>query len=444
MNKPIIILCLLVLFLLNLQAQTDESKKQLIRKCASSIVNPSYEEAFQQMLQKHERFASSKSSATVYNIPVIFHIIHAGEAPGTGSNISQAQITSQLSILNAAFRKTNSDLATYVTQPSFLSFAADVEINFCAAKVDPSGVNLLEPGIDRIDVSTKGWTILPYTVSYIQSTVKPGSSWNPNKYFNVWVLSFGGVDANTLGYAQFPTVSGSTGTVSDMAGQGGAANTDGVVIGYSYVGATPFGAPYNKGKTLVHETGHWLGLWHIWGDDGTACTGSDYVADTPNQADENYTCPSTNGAISADACAGANGAMYQNYMDYSDDKCMVMFTLGQKLRMQAVMANCVRRASLNLSNACTAVGIQENTSNIQMQVWPNPTNGELFIDVKMIDVQDFTVSIVNTLGQSVLEVSQFQSNGGEYRVDLSDINSGFYFIELKSKSGSKVKTFVLK
>jgi Pregnancy-associated plasma protein-A/Secretion system C-terminal sorting domain len=441
MNK--IILISLVFFKLNYLAQTNESQSPLIRKCASPKVNPTYEEAFQEILKKHERFASSKSAATVYNIPVIFHIIHSGEAAGTGANISQAQITSQLSILNAAFRKTNSDLTTYVTQPSFLNYAADVEINFCAAKVDPSGVNLLEPGIDRIEVSTKGWAILPYTVSYIESTIKPGSSWNPNKYFNVWVLSFGGADASTLGYAQFPTVSGSVGSVADMAGLGGAANTDGVVIGYSYFGATPFGAPYNKGKTLVHETGHWLGLWHIWGDDGVACTGSDFVTDTPNQADENYTCPSSNGAVSADACAGSSGAMYQNYMDYSDDKCLVMFTLGQKIRMQAVMANCVRRASLNSSNVCTAVGIQENAYDVQMNIWPNPTNDELSIEVSLIEVQDYMISIVNTLGQSIKEDEVIQSNIGKLRVNLSGVNPGLYFVVLKSKSGSVVKRFVL-
>lgn len=442
MNK--IILVSLVFLKLNSLAQTNESQAPLIRKCASSTVNPSYEEAFQQILKKHELFASSKSAATVYNIPVIFHIIHSGEAAGTGSNISQAQITSQLSILNAAFRKTNSDLATYVTQSSFLSSAADVEINFCAAKVDPSGVNLLEPGIDRIDLSTKGWAILPYTVSYIQSTVKPGSSWNPNKYFNVWVLSFGGVDANTLGYAQFPTVSGSNGSVADMAGQGGAANTDGVVIGYSYVGATPFGAPYNKGKTLVHETGHWLGLWHIWGDDGVAYTGSDFVSDTPNQSDENYTCPSSNGAVSADACAGSSGAMYQNYMDYSDDKCLVMFTLGQKIRMQAVMANCVRRASLNSSNVCTAVGLKENAYNVQMNIWPNPTNDELYIEINLMEVQDYMISIVNTLGQSIKEDREIQSNGGKHKMNLLGVNPGIYFVVLKSKSGTVVKRLILK
>jgi hypothetical protein len=277
-------------------------------------------------------------------------------------------------------------------------------------------------------------------------TVKPGSSWDPTKYFNVWVLEFGGVDAGTLGYAQFPTIPSGTNPVTDMVGAGGAANTDGVVLDYHYVGNTGTAlasAPYNKGRTLTHEAGHWLGLWHIWGDDGTSCTGTDYVTDTPNQADENYTCPTTNGAVSADGCAGSTGAMYQNYMDYSDDKCMVMFTAGQKARMQAVMANCARRLSLTTSTVCSVTGIDENISNVNLDVYPNPTNGELYVDITTIDVQDFTISVINTLGQTVKEVKQIQSNGGKIKIDLSDKNTGVYFVTVKSKSGSKVKRIVL-
>ena len=232
-----------------------------------------------------------------------------------------------------------------------------------------------------------------------------------------------------------------------MVGQGGAANTDGVVIDYHYIGnigTASASAPYNKGRTLTHETGHWLGLWHIWGDDGTACTGSDYVTDTPNQAGENYTCPTTNGAVVTDGCSATSpGVMYQNYMDYSDDKCMVMFTAGQKARMQAVMANCVRRLSLSTSTVCSVTGIEENVSNIEMSVYPNPTNGELFVDITTLDVQDYTVSVINTLGQTVKEVKLVQSNGGKIKIDLSDKNTGVYFVTIKSKSGSKVKRIVL-
>lgn len=451
MKKIFTTLTLSTLVFFGAVAQNTSSPEVPVRKCGSPKVNPTYEEAFQQMVQKHQQFANGKKAAVIYNIPVIFHILHSGVAVNTtgatsGRNLNAAQINSQLTVLNADYRKLNTDFNTYVTQSAFSSVAADVEINFCAAKVSPTGIVLAEPGIDRISVSSKGWNALPYSMSYIESTVKPGSSWDPSKYFNIWVLEFGGADAGTLGYAQFPTIPSGTNPVTDMVGAGGAANTDGVVLDYHYVGNTGTAlasAPYNKGRTLTHEAGHWLGLWHIWGDDGSSCSGTDYVADTPNQADENYTCPTTNGAVSADACAGSTGAMYQNYMDYSDDKCMVMFTAGQKARMQAVMANCARRLSLTTSTVCSTVGIEENLSNVNMEVYPNPTNGELNIDITTLEVQDFTISVINTLGQTVKEVKHMQSNGGKIKIDLSDKNTGVYFVTVKSASGSKVKRIVL-
>ena len=130
-------------------------------------------------------------------------------------------------------------------------------------------------------------------------------------------------------------------------------------------------------------------------------------------------------------------------MDYSDDRCMTMFTAGQKARMQAVMATCPRRLSLATSTVCSIVGLNETVSSIEMNVYPNPTNGELFVEVNLLDVQDFTISVVNTLGQTVKEVKQIQSNGGKIKIDLSDKNSGVYFVTIKSKSGSKVKRIIL-
>lgn len=441
-----------ILVFFNANAQNSSNNQHPIRICASPKINESYEEAFQQMIQQHQQFANGKTTFAIYNIPVIFHVIHASEAINSfsataGRNLNAAQINSQLTVLNEDYRKLNSDFSTYVTQSSFVNAAADVQINFCMAKVSPSGAVLPEPGIDRIDVASQSWTALPYTMAYIESTIKPSSSWDPAKYFNVWILEFGGLDANTLGYAQFPTIPTSTLVpISDMYGYGGAANTDGVVIDYKYIGNTGTALasfPYNKGRTLTHETGHWLGLWHIWGDDGGSCSGSDRVTDTPNQDSENYTCPSIDGSISADACSGTSGAMYQNYMDYSDDKCLVMFTYGQKLRMQAVMANCVRRNSLTTSTVCAFAGIEDNSSNINMEVFPNPTKGELFLEISTNDPQDFTISILNTLGQTVKEVKGVQSNNGKIKIDLFDKGTGVYFVNVKSKFTSKVISIVL-
>jgi hypothetical protein len=421
---------------------TTETPK---RKCGNTTVDAKYEEAFQKMILKHQQFTNGKKASIVYNIPIIFHVIHTGQAIGTGYNLSLTQINSQITRLNADYRKLNSDFSTYVTQSGLSSVAADCEITFCAAKVSPTGAVLAEPGVDRILASSKGWTSPPYTASssYLENTVKAGSSWDPTKYFNVWVTEMGG---GILGYAQFPTVPSGTTPITDMVGQGGAANTDGVVINYSNLGVSgSANAPYNMGRTLTHESGHWLGLWHIWGDDFGSCSGSDYTTDTPNQDSENYTCPTTNGAVVTDGCtASSPGVNYQNYMDYSDDKCMVMFTAGQKARIQAVMANCVRRASLNTSTVCTVPnGIDEQVSNIEMTIFPNPTNGELNITIDLLNTQDFTISVINTLGQTVKEVKQTQSNGGTVKIDLSSNSAGVYFVTLKSKTLSKTKRIIL-
>lgn len=426
-------------------AQTP-SGTPMQRKCGTVQQQVEQHDAFEEWIKttiaKDNQFANAKKAAVAYNIPIVFHIIHSG-AVTPARNISQAQVNSQIVILNNDYRKLNADFSTNVTQPAFVSAAADVQINFCAAAVDPSGTPLAEPGIDRINVTTKGWNALPYAMSYIESTVKPGSIWDPTKYFNVWVLQFGGSDIGTLGYAQFPTIPSGTTPINDMVGQGGSANTDGVVVDYRYVGNTGTAtAPYNKGRTLTHETGHWLGLWHIWGDD-TNCSGTDYVADTPNQQVENSSCPSTNGAVKTDACATvAPGFNYQNYMDYSDDKCMAMFTNGQKDRMQAVMANCIRRKTLNNAVACSTVtGIQEQIVGASVGIFPNPTSGEFTLHVEFANSQPFDVTVSNTLGQAVKTMSQVSV--ADLQIDLSGQAPGIYFINVKGTSGAVTKRVVL-
>lgn len=276
--------------------------------------------------------------AAVRTIPTIVHIIHNGSAVGSGQNISQAQVNSQITALNNDYRRTNSDAAN--TPSAFQGVAADCEIEFCLAKVDPQGNVLPEPGIDRINRNTKGWTAPPYTSNYIDGTIKPNSVWDPTKYFNIWVMDLGN---DLLGYAQFPSNSG----LGGLGANGGSANTDGVVILYTAFGTTGNVAfPYNKGRTATHEVGHWLGLRHIWGDSNC---GNDFCGDTPTQQQENYNCPT----FPQVSCSnGPNGNMFMNYMDYPPDACMNLFTLNQKQRMDAVLANSPRRVSLLSSTVC--------------------------------------------------------------------------------------------
>ncbi|MBK9637756.1 MAG: T9SS type A sorting domain-containing protein [Bacteroidetes bacterium] len=259
---------------------------------------------------------SANKAAAVVTIPVVIHVVY-----NTASqNISDAQINSQMSILNADFRKLNSDIS--LLPAVFSGLAADCEIQFCLAQRDPSG-NATN-GIVR-----KSTTVTSFSSNdNIKRNANGGSdAWPSASYLNIWV---GNLSGGLLGYAQFP---------------GGTASTDGVVILHSGFGNTGTAAyPFNKGRTATHEIGHWLNLRHIWGD---ASCGNDQVTDTPTQQTSNFGCPSFPHVTCSN---GPNGDLHMNYMDYTDDACMYMFTAGQKTRMLASLNT--TRASLLSSLGC--------------------------------------------------------------------------------------------
>jgi len=301
------------------------------------------------MIEIKAKMAAGRGMAEVITIPIVVHIVHNGEAVGVGRNISQAQVLAQMETLNEDFRR-RTGTNGFNNDPR----GADIEIEFCLAQLNPQGLRMAEPGIDRVNGNRTGWI-----QSEIEGSLKPTTSWDPNKYFNIWVLDFSGTSDNLLGYAQFPSSSNLPG----IPGGGGAASTDGVVVTYTSFGNTQKGsfpvmrAPYNLGRTLTHETGHWLGLRHIWGD---AACGDDFCADTPTQASESRGCQK--GRIS---CGGGN--MVENYMDYSDDACFNIFTNDQKARIRTVMQVSPRRASLLTSNVCGQIIVGRPTSNFEAQ-----------------------------------------------------------------------------
>jgi Pregnancy-associated plasma protein-A/Secretion system C-terminal sorting domain len=261
---------------------------------------------------------------TFYTIPIVFHIVLPNPAV-----VTDAQIQAQLDTLNRDYAGANGDS---VKVPSyFRSLFGESGIQFCLAQQTPDGQPTT--GIERIATAT------PAFGSTDGDAVKHAATggadgWDANNYFNVWVCVFGG---GLLGYATFP-------------GDGdGNDKEQGVVIEYR---SLPGGAytGFNAGKTLSHETGHYFNLYHIWGDDNGACTGTDYVDDTPNQGNASSGC---NTGIKTDNCTtGGNGIMYQNYMDYSNDDCLVMFTLQQVTRMESALF--AYRSSLLDSRACVS------------------------------------------------------------------------------------------
>jgi hypothetical protein len=238
-------------------------------------------------------------------IPVVVNVIYRTAA----ENISDAQIQSQIDVLNEDFHATNADVTK--TPAIFSGLVANIDVQFVLV------------AINRKSSTKRSWSVNDAMKKSSQGGINPT---NPTENLNIWIvnrMTSGG--STILGYAQFP---------------GGPASTDGVVIGYNFFGRVgTLSPPFDKGRTATHEVGHWMNLRHIWGD---ATCGNDLVSDTPQHNTANYGCPSSS---HRSTCSGTPIEMTMNYMDYTDDACMYMFSTGQKQRALSIFASGGPRAS---------------------------------------------------------------------------------------------------
>ncbi len=301
-----------------------------VRNCATmshladmEAADPSLNARMQQIEQQTQQIiansAANKTSAIV-TIPVVFHVVYANST----QNISDAKCIAQLNQLNLDYARLNTDASS--TPSVFQGVSVNTQVQFCLAQRDVNGN--ATTGIIHKSTTTSSFSSNDAVKS---SSTGGDNAWDATKYLNIWSCNLGG---GLLGYAQFP---------------GGAASTDGVVCLYSSIGSmlSPGTAtPYHLGRTMTHEVGHWLNLRHIWGD---ASCGSDLVSDTPTQSTSNFGCPT----FPHTTCSnGANGDMFMNYMDYTDDGCMNNFTAGQASRMAALFAAGGARVGLVSSLGC--------------------------------------------------------------------------------------------
>jgi hypothetical protein len=354
---------------------------------------------------------TARTKAT-YKIPVVVHIIHNGLTHAT--NISDEQVFSQIRVLNDDYNRENADAGQ--TPAEFLAVAGAMDIEFVLAKRTPEG--LPTNGIVRVQGNQTSWR---YADNY---ALKSLSYWPAENYLNIWVCNL----VDYLGYAQFPQ----TDLLNGLENQSTNRLTDGVVIAYDAFGSADDGdfdldPKYNKGRTATHEIGHFFGLRHISGDDDGACPGGngfedDYVSDTPAQASQNYNCPSH----PQSSCAIVS--MFQNYLDYTNDGCMNIFTKGQMDRMDIIIKNSPRRKTLLTSLGATEPEPVANDLGIKEIVTPQTgeCSGDLIptVELRNYGNNPITSAQVRLLRDGIpLETKDLLLNLGDLESTVAEFSS---------------------
>lgn len=370
---------------------------------------------------------NSKRSEEVFRIPVVFHVIYNSAE----QNLPDAKIQEQLDILNRDYGRLNED--TINTRSEFLPVAASTGIEFYLAQWDPQGNPT--SGITHTQTDQTTFFNIQFDLNTMKSSSTGGvDAWDVNHYLNIWVCNLSVPIINTpliLGFATPPD-----GAPNWPTGSGAEQpQYDGVVLHYEVVGENPNAtgtfATINKGRTATHEVGHYLGLRHIWGDgqgqDG--CAVDDGIEDTPNCADaQQQTCD-----YSANTCVDSPvdfPDQIENYMDYSDENCMNMFTKQQADAMRFVVENF--RQDLLLSIA------SYTDENQQVSIFPNPSVQKIYLqlpnkklekpgNIQILDLEGRVVKLLNT---------------GLQDIDVSDLDAGIYILKVQYDSSFSFGRFL--
>jgi gliding motility-associated-like protein len=349
------------------------------RGCGTQAPTIQYDSLFQQKIVDYLNTTTAASRVqSTFQIPVIFHVIHGGQTIGTFPNIAQAQLNSQVQVLNDDYSGIGFNIGTYPAT-AFQAYAtntlvaaaskdglgrigiSNTGISFCLALKDSLGNVLTEPGIERINWNSIVGASNPALITtaanlmtLMDNTIKPSTIWSPNKYLNIWITDVN-PSVGLLGYATFPPLSGLTGISA-----AGTATTDGLWCWAKTCGsqnifaAGVYSAPYNYGRTLTHEISHYLGIRHTWGD--ISC-GNDFCNDTPPEQSGTTGSPTypylPNACPSYTPPTGPEGVMFMNFADYTADAAMYMFTEDQKIRMQTAMTNSPYRNQLGTHGFCS-------------------------------------------------------------------------------------------
>ena len=347
----------------------------------------------------------------VITVPVIVHVLYNNNI----QNISDAQVISQIVSLNNDFRRQNAD--TINTPLPFKSVAADTRIQFCLAKVDPNGKY-------TTGIIHKYTSVTEYSADDAMKFSSQGGddAWDASKYLNIWVCNLFG---RTLGYAVLP---------------GSPANKDGIVIQYDVFGTIGnLLKPFDKGRTATHELGHWLGLKHPWGDSNC---GDDGIADTPPQEAGNSGCPSF--PHTSSCSINPYGDMFMDYMDFTNDACMNMFTKGQATEMRSLFAEGGFRNSFLNSTACDSSNAEggplptknPDSINLKITLYPNPFDNIINITSTQDDeIIGQSLNLYGTNGK--LYLSQIIGSNGT-TLNTSNLVAGMYILKIEGKKGTHI------
>ncbi|HLP50949.1 MAG TPA: M43 family zinc metalloprotease [Chitinophagales bacterium] len=366
--------------------------------------------------------ASRAANDTVYRIQVVFHVVYGTAA----ENIPDSVILSQVEVLNEDYRRLNAD--TVNTRQEFLPVAADTKIEFYLAQTDPDG----NPTTGITRTAGNGGII---GFNPFQDNVKsePGGKapWPTDRYVNIWVCNvlngFG-----ILGYAFPPSNAPNwpAGSTTDSALQG-------IVLHYPVVGrnfSDPIDVTVTRGRSLSHEMGHYLGLRHIWGD-SVGCNNDDGIEDTPFASDASQqTCN-----LSINSCPDAGTDfqdMIENYMDYSDDRCLNMFTQGQA----DIMRTMLQTSRAGVATIETTTSIKNAAQNFQsVQVFPNPSTGTVYLNAQLKNGGTYTYQVYNAIGEMLAGEYNLSSVYNHRSIDMSAQPAGIYFIKVTSGEQVVVK-----
>ncbi|MFN8355914.1 MAG: M43 family zinc metalloprotease [Spirosomataceae bacterium] len=358
-------------------------------------------------------------------IPVVVHIMHNNTSGFIGGannpNISDEQVISQIKVLNEDYRRKEGTKG-YNSNP----VGADMNIEFYLANKDPNG--------NATSGITRHLTTYQSVDFYADwDAIAAIVSWPSECYLNIWVVPS---SDNYLALAQYPSVDGfSIPGLNNATEQ--LVKTDGIICNYDAfgtVGAVLTGKHktlYGLGRSVTHEIGHWLGLFHTWGD---SFCGTDYVDDTPTAEGSNAAGKLTCDPITSNCGGKKTTNMIENYMDYSPDPCMNTFTLGQKTRTRAVFVRAPRRKKL-----LTCFSSLPTSDKLTVSVYPNPTSSTANLDVLLNGTQDVTVELLDMSGKVMFKdnYSQIVSNSLTLRTD--NIADGLYLIRVSTSSESVTK-----